>query len=232
MRILVVTAHPDDVDFGAGGAVATWAAEGHEVGYCICTSGDAGEGPDGLSRAEVAALREEEQTAAAAAVGVTDVVFLRFADGRLEPTIALRREVSRAIRRFRPDRMVCQSPVRDLALIVRSHPDHLAAGEAALCALYPDAGNPHAHPELLAEGHEPWSCREAYVMGAGGGDNDVYVDITDAFDAKVAALQCHASQVGSRDDLDELLRGWGARNAAAGGLAKGRLAEGFQRIAF
>ena len=135
-RILVVTAHPDDVDFGAAGTVATWTAAGIEVAYCIATDGDAGGSDRSVSRADVAALRREEQTDAAKAVGVSDITFLGFPDGRLEADLALRRAISRVIRQFRPDRVVCQSPERNWMAIYASHPDHMAAGEGrTVCRL-------------------------------------------------------------------------------------------------
>jgi len=231
VRILVVTAHPDDVDFGAGGSVAGWVADGHEVAYCICTSGEAGEAPPEMAREDVPALREREQRAAAAVLGVSDVTFLHHTDGRLEPTLDLRRDISRVIRRFRPDRMVSQSPERVWDRVYASHPDHLAAGEATMAAVYPDARNAHAHVELLAEGFEPWTASELYVMGpATTGGEAVVNDITDAIDKKVSALRAHTSQTGGMTDLDDRIRSWGAMVAQAGGLPDGRLAEAFRRI--
>jgi len=231
VRILVVAAHPDDVDFGCAGSVAVWVAEGHDVAYCICTSGEAGEAPPEVPRHQVPAFREREQRAAAAVVGVTDVSFLGHADGRLQPTLDLRRDISRVIRRVRPDRVVSQSPQRVWERVYASHPDHLAAGEATIAAVYPDARNAYAHVELLAEGFEPWTVTELYVMGAGSIEADpVYVDITEALDKKVAALRAHDSQTRSMTDLTDRMRGWGALVAKAGGLPDGRLAEAFGRV--
>ena len=130
-RVLMVTAHPDDVDFGAAGSVATWVKAGVEVAYCIVTNGDAGGSDRSVSRTEMARIRQEEQRAAAAELGVSNVSFLGYPDGRLTPSIQLRRDVSRAVRQFRPDRLVCQSPERNWDRIGASHPDHLAAGEAS-----------------------------------------------------------------------------------------------------
>ena len=225
----MVTAHPDDPDFGAAGSVAVWVAEGHEVTYCICTSGEAGEAPPDVPRAEVAALRQREQRTAAAVLGVTDVTFLGYEDGRLEPTLELRRDISRVVRQVRPDRVVTQSPERVWERVYASHPDHLAAGAATMAAVYPDARNPHAHPELLETGFEPWAVSEIFVMGAGHGE-PVYVDITESIDKKVEALRAHASQTGSMPDLADRMRAWGAMVAEAGGLPKGRLAEGYGRV--
>ena len=147
-RILIVTAHPDDVDFGSAGSVATWTDKGIDVAYCICTSGDAG-GFDDTPRHEMGPLREAEQRAAAAAVGVTDVRFLGYPDGRLTPSLDLRRDISRVIRQVRPQRVLTSSPERFWDRIGASHPDHMTVGEATLRAVYPDARNPFAHPELL-----------------------------------------------------------------------------------
>lgn len=231
MRILVVTAHPDDVDFGAGGSVAVWVAEGHEVAYCVCTSGEAGEAPADVPRPDVPALREREQRAAAAVLGVSDITFLGHVDGRLQPTLELRRDISRVIRRVRPDRVVAQSPDRVWDRIYASHPDHLAAGQATVAAVYPDARNAYAHVELLAEGFEPWGVPELYVMGLrSDGAQPVYLDITEAVDKKLGALRAHLSQTGNMPDLEERIRGWGAMVAKAGDLAEGRLAEAFGRV--
>jgi LmbE family N-acetylglucosaminyl deacetylase len=231
MRILVVTAHPDDVDFGCAGSVALWVAEGHEVAYCICTSGEAGEAPPEVPRHEVRALRESEQREAAAVVGVTDVTFLHHPDGRLQASLDLRRDISRVIRRVRPQRVVSQSPERVWERVYASHPDHLAAGEATMAAVYPDARNAYAHPELLDEGFEPWTVEELYVMGSGSsGAGPLYVDITDTLDTKVAALRAHASQTGGMSDLAERMRAWGAMVAQAGSLPEGRMAEAFGRV--
>ena len=165
-RILVVTAHPDDVDFGAAGSIATWVKAGIEVAYCVATDGDAGGSDRTISRPDMARLRREEQRGAAAEVGVSNVSFLGYPDGRLTASIDLRRDVSRVVRIFRPDRLVCQSPERNWDRIGASHPDHLAAGEAAVCAAYPDARNPFAHPELLEEGLEPFAVRELWLMAS------------------------------------------------------------------
>src|SRR5580658_8179418 len=147
-RVLVFTAHPDDVDFGAAGTVARWTDAGLEVTYCVVTDGDAGGQDDGFPRAEVPSLRRAEQVAAAKCVGVHDVRFLGYPDGRVEATLALRRDLARVIRQVRPDRVVCPSPERSYTRIGIGHPDHRAVGSAALDAVYPDARNPFAFPEL------------------------------------------------------------------------------------
>jgi LmbE family N-acetylglucosaminyl deacetylase len=227
-RVLVVTAHPDDVDFGSAGSIARWTDAGIEVAYCICTSGEAGGFDPSLPRSTMAEIREAEQRAAAKVVGVSDVTFLGHPDGRLESTIALRRDISRVIRRVRPQRVLGQSPERSFQRIYASHPDHLAAGEATMAAVYPDARNPFAHPELLEEGYEPWTVTQMYLATAAV--PNVFVDITDTFDRKIEALRCHVSQHPDPDGLDARIRGWNTLNAEQGGLLEGRLAETYLRV--
>ncbi|HUY63069.1 MAG TPA: PIG-L deacetylase family protein [Acidimicrobiales bacterium] len=227
-RALVVCAHPDDVDFGVAGTVAAWVKAGVEVTYCIVTDGDAGGSDRSVSRPDMARLRRQEQRAAAGEVGVSDVVFLGYPDGRLTPSIELRCDISRQIRRCTPQRLVCQSPERLWERLGASHPDHLAAGEAAVCAAYPDARNPFAHPQLLEEGLEPYAVPELWIMASPRVNRAV--DVTDTFDRKIAALRCHRSQVGEGEWLDERLRGWLSAGAAAAGLGEGRLVESFQVV--
>ena len=227
-RILVITAHPDDVDFGASGTIAGWTDRGIEVAYCIVTDGDAGGFDPTVPRAEIPAIRRAEQTAAAKAVGVRELHFLGHPDGQVEASMALRRDLSRVIRVVRPDRVVCQSPERNYGRIYASHPDHLAAGEAALCAVYPDARNPYAHPELAAEGLEAHTVREVWMMAAPSGGHTV--DITEQIERKLEALLCHESQHQDPARIEPLIRNWGAAVAGAAGLGEGRLAEVFQVI--
>lgn len=228
-RILVVTAHPDDVDFGVAGSVATWTDAGATVTYCVVTDGDAGGFDPTVPRGEIPGIRRAEQTAAAKEVGVNDLVFLGYPDGRLEASLDLRRDLARVIRQVRPERVVAQSPERLWDRIFASHPDHLAAGEAAMCAVYPDARNPFAFPELAAEGLEAHTVGEVWVMAAPTAD--VFVDVTDQFERKLAALRAHVSQNTDSDgQLEARLRGWLGANAASAGLAEGRLAEGFRRV--
>lgn len=229
-RVLVVTAHPDDVDFAASGTIATWTAAGVAVSYCVCTSGDAG-GFDDTPRDEMAPLREAEQKAAAAEVGVQDVTFLGYPDGRLTPTIALRRDISREIRRVRPQRVLTSSPEINWLRVGASHPDHRAAGEAALAAVYPDARNPFAHPELLAdEGLEAWTVPQLWVMAAPDERLDHAVDVTAVFERKVAALRAHASQTAHMTNLEGRLRSMGEAVATRFGMADGCVAEAFQIV--
>jgi LmbE family N-acetylglucosaminyl deacetylase len=228
-RILVVTAHPDDVDFGAAGSVAAWTAAGVKVTYCVVTDGDAGGFDPAVSRRDIPRIRRAEQTAAAAEVGVSELVFLGYPDGRLQATLDLRRDISRVIRQVRPYRVVAPSPERNWERLFASHPDHLAAGEATVCAVYPDARNPFAFPELAAEGLEVHTVAEVWIMGSSRADT--YVDVTETFDRKLAALRSHVSQETDRDgQLESRLRVWLAAAAARAGLPEGRLAEAFQRV--
>lgn len=219
-------AHPDDIDFGSAGTVAGWTDSGIEVSYLIATRGDAG-GFDDTPRDQMPLIREKEQRAAAAAVGVKQVDFLDgYADGTITPTLALRRDITAAIRRFRPDRILTSSPLRRWERLAGpSHPDHLAVGEATTCAIYPDARNPFAYPELLRdEGLEPWVVREVWYSG--GPNPDHVVDITEEYPRKAAALRAHASQT-SHLDLDGMLRDRHIAIAETAGLPAGRLAEAF-----
>ena len=227
-RILVVMAHPDDCDFGAGGTIAQWTAKGIQVSYCIITNGDQGGEESGIPLDEMPKVRQKEQRDAGRALGVTDIQFLNYRDGWLTPTIELRKEIVREIRRAKPDRMVIQSPERNWDRIGASHPDHLAAGETAIQAVYPDARNPFAFTDLRAEGFEPWRVREVWVTGSPNPNH--FVDITDTFDKKMAALHSHVSQTAHNKELENMVRGWGERNAESQGLPTGRIAEIFKIV--
>ena len=226
LKILVITAHPDDVDFGSGGTVATWVAEGHEVVYCLVTDGQAGGSDNTVTREQVAATRRLEQTAAANMLGVTELHWLGFQDGALVADLNLRREISAVIRIVKPDRVLTQSAERNYDRIYASHPDHLATGEAAICAIYPDARNEFAFPELLSErGLAPHAVHETWIMA--GPKPKHFVDTTDVLDKKISALLCHHSQHPDPAGLPARIRSWGEAVAEAGGLPKGRTAEAF-----
>jgi LmbE family N-acetylglucosaminyl deacetylase len=228
-RVLIVTAHPDDVDFGAAGTIATWTAKGIEVTYCIVTDGDAGGFDPAVPRSEIPRIRRAEQTEAARLCGVHQVHFLGYRDGELTVSHDLRRDISRVIRQVRPRRMLIQSPERNWARIQASHPDHLAAGDAAIQAVYPDARNPFAHQSLLRdEGLDAWTVEEVWIMASPNPDH--YVDVTDTIGTKLAALRAHESQTAHMDDLDGLIRGWLTLNAERFGVEPGRLVEIFQVV--
>ena len=228
-RVLVVTAHPDDVDFGASGTLAQWTAEGIAVTLCVITDGDAGGFDPAVPRSDIPGIRRAEQRAAAALWGATDVVYLGYRDGELTVSHDLRRDISRVIRQVRPGRMLIQSPERNWERIQASHPDHLAAGDAAIQAVYPDARNPFAHTSLLQDERlEAWTVEEVWVMA--GPKPDHHVDITETFDVKIAALRAHESQTSHMDELDTFIRGWGELTAQRFGLPEGRLAEAFHVV--
>jgi LmbE family N-acetylglucosaminyl deacetylase len=223
-RILVVVAHPDDVDFGASGTVATWTDAGIDVTYCLCTDGQAGGFDLTTPRAEIAKIRREEQTNAAKVVGVTELRFLGGMDGELEANRQLVRDITAVIRDVRPQRVMIPSPERDWSRIGRSHPDHLAAGEAAIRAIYPAARNPFAFPDLLEQGLEPWTVRQTWVMAHR--EVNQYIDVTDVFDRKLAAILAHVSQHPDPAAIEPRMRGFLAANAQAAGWPD-RLAEAF-----
>ena len=228
-RILVVFAHPDDVDFGAAGSVARWTDAGATVTYCVVTDGAAGGSDPSVSRDQMRVIRRREQEAAAAEVGVKDLVWLGYPDGRVEVSLELRRDITRVIREARPQRVLAPSPDRMWDRIFASHPDHLAVGEAAICAVYPDARNIFAFPELAEAGFEPHTVPEIWLMAAPS--SDTYVDVTDTFDRKMAALRSHVSQVGDREaELTDFVRTFLSDNGRRAGWVDGRLAEGFRRI--
>ncbi|MFE4517055.1 PIG-L deacetylase family protein [Kitasatospora sp. NPDC056783] len=227
-RALVVTAHPDDTEFCVAGTVMHWTAQGTEVTYCVLTDGDNGGYDTALPRQSIAPLRRAEQRAAASYTGVREVRFLGHPDGRLEPTMELRRDITRVVRQVRPDVVVLPSPEINWARIADVHPDHRAAGEAALRAVYPDARNPFAHPELRALGLDAWEVPELWMIM--GPTPNHFVDVTELFDRKLAALRLHTSQTAHLDDLRTLLHRWQTEHAREGRLPEGRLAEAFQVV--
>ena len=226
-RVLAVMAHPDDVDFGAAGTIAQLTKAGVEVSYCIVTNGDAGGFDPSVPRSDIAGIRQAEQRAAAEEVGVTDVRFLGYPDGRVEVSLDLRREIAAVIRDVRPQRVIGQSPERNMVRIPASHPDHIAVGEATMCAVYPDARNPFTFRELVTdEGLAAWTVSEVWVTA--GPTPNHFVDVTETFPRKVAALRAHESQTAHLPDLEDILRRRLAGVAAQAGWPDGRMAEGFQ----
>jgi len=228
-RALVVTAHPDDVDFGAGGTVMALIKAGVQVTFCICTDGDAGGFDDSTDRSEIPAIRRAEQVAAAAVYGVTDVRFLGYKDGYLEPSHDVQRDIVRVMRQVQPQLVITQSPERNWERLPASHPDHMAAGEATSRALYPAVRNPYAYPELRDnEGLEAWTVNWLWLQGHV--EPNHWIDTTEFFSRKVTALEAHASQTSHMEGLEDMLRSWGEMQAAAAGFETGRLAEAFRQI--
>jgi LmbE family N-acetylglucosaminyl deacetylase len=226
MRVLCVSAHPDDIEFGCAGSVATWVDAGDEVTYCIVTDGSTGTQDAALFGEPLAAIRREESLKAAAVAGVSDVVFLGYRDGYVEPSLDLRRDIARQFRLARPERFVIMAwepVIGDFGFV--NHPDHRAVGQACLDVTLTAGTTPGHFPELLAEGAEPWrGLQEIWVMGPAGGDTAV--DISSAVDRKIAALKCHASQLGEWDS-DAMIRGWTSTTGEPHGYAH---AESFRVI--
>jgi len=211
-RVLVVMAHPDDAEFICAGTVARWASEGSEITYLLVTSGDKGSNDPTMTPEQLVAVREAEQREAARILGVEHVEFLRYRDAEVVANLELRRDIVRAIRRFRPDAVICQDPTsRYFGQEYIQHPDHIAVGEATLAAVFPSARDRLTFPELLAEGLEPHVVPHVYLTGSR--EPDVFVDITAYFDRKLAALRAHRSQLGDWDP-EPVLRLWAQDTAA------------------
>lgn len=225
-RALVVTAHPDDVDFGAAGTVAMLTDAGVEVSYLVVTDGQAGGFDRDLPRVDIPTVRRREQRAAAAVLGVQDVTFLGLVDGEVQYDLDLCRAISRRIREVRPQLVLTSTPERNYRRIGISHPDHRRTGEACLDAVYPFARNPFAFPELLEqEGLEPWIVEEVWLLGHPEVRHTV--DVTDTFDRKLEAILCHESQIEDPDEMRARLPVWFGGLARHAGLEEGRYAELF-----
>ena len=231
-RALVIVAHPDDAEFWAGGSIAHWTAAGIQVTYCVLTDGNNGGVDPAVPRTDIPAIRRGEQRAAAAILGVTQIRFLGLAEGGIRPASRdLHAALVRIIREVRPQRMLTWSPEWNWQRFRSCHPDHLATGAAALAAIYPDAGNPFALPELAAQGLPAWTVSEAWLLNSPAREINHYADITATFDRKAAAVRAHRSQIENPDTLAERLRDRIAANTAAAGLPGDRLAEAFQVVA-
>jgi LmbE family N-acetylglucosaminyl deacetylase len=215
-RVLVVMAHPDDADFTAAGTVALWTRQGAACVYLLCTDGNKGSDDPAMTPERLAPIRRAEQRAALAHLGGRDVWSLGYEDGVLEPTLALRRAIAEAICRFRPDVVVCQDPTTYFfGAEYVNHPDHRAAGEAALAAVFPSARNRLIFPDLFYDGLEPWAVPVIYLVAAQ--QADTWVDVTSTFDQKLAALAEHKSQF-SIEQVEPFVRRWGAENGKVLGV--------------
>jgi LmbE family N-acetylglucosaminyl deacetylase len=222
-RVLVVTAHPDDSEFGAGGTVAKLVKDGCEVTYVIVTNGNKGSSDRTMTPDRLARIREEEQRNAARTLGVERVEFLGYPDCEVEDTREVRRDVTRQIRRWRPDLLICQSPSRTYNLGA-SHRDHRTVGGVALDCVYPLARDHMAFPELLPE-FEPHKVKQVYVMQ--WQNPQLVIDISDVMDLKLRALACHASQFADFKALEARVRQrWGEIGKPHGYA----YAEGFDHI--
>ena len=193
-RVMVIMAHPDDPEFSCAGTIARWSKAGAKISYVLCTSGDVGIAKPGMTRQEAATIRESEQREACRVTGVEEVIFLGEPDGMLIPTLDLRKRLVREIRRFRPEVVITGDPTRvwsgDSYI---NHPDHRAASSAALDAVFPAAGQPNLFEDIAEEGFQAHKPRKVYVTH--WDEADVYINIEETIDTKVAALRAHKSQM-------------------------------------
>jgi LmbE family N-acetylglucosaminyl deacetylase len=219
-RVMSIHAHPDDQEFTVAGTLAKWARAGSQIITVCITSGGAGSNestPAEMTREKLATIRVEEQRRACRKLGIQEVVFLGYEDGTLEPTLALRRDVTRAIRRYRPDTIVCGDPtVRFYGNRYLNHPDHRVAADVALDALFPSAETRFIFSELLDEGLTPHKVTRVFVHGAA--HPDTYIDIADVLELKIAALLEHRSQLGAWDPT-AMIKGWARMQGKRRGLA-------------
>ncbi|HSH01518.1 MAG TPA: PIG-L deacetylase family protein [Anaerolineae bacterium] len=215
-RALFIYAHPDDIEFGVAGTAAKWAQAGAEVTYILITDGNIGSHDPEMTPEKLAEIRRREQTESAEVVGAK-CVFLGYPDGRLVPDLGLRKDLTREIRRFKPNVVVCGDPTIVISSSNRiNHPDHRAAATAAIDAVFPTADSPLIFPELVTEGFPPHKVN--YVLLSYGRDADLYIDITATIDLKIEALRRHTSQIGDWDP-SERLRDWSAEVGKKAGFA-------------
>ena len=225
-RVLVIAAHPDDIEFGAAGTIARWIGEGAEVHYVIVTRGDKGSDDPDADPEEIGRLREREQQAAAVEIGVASVEVLDEPDGQVEATLRLREQFTRAIRRHRPEIVMTHDPT---VLFVNNewvnHPDHRAVGQSAVDAVFPTARDPLNFHEHLDAGLAPWKVSQLYLWSTN--EANQLVGIAGTLDAKIAALRHHASQFRDFDGIERWVR---RRAEELGERAGYRAAEGFRRV--
>jgi len=229
-EILVILAHPDDPEFFCGATLAKWAREGHHITYQLITCGDKGfneSTPAGMTTDALCAIRHEEQLAAANVIGVDAVHFLDTADGYLVPDLNLRREIVRVIRKFKPDILVTCDPQTLFATYGINHPDHRAAGQVVMDAVFPAAGSPVFFPELLLEGYDPHMPKEIWCSLTM--QHNVKVDVTDTWQIKLEAILKHKSQVG---DVDKFLERMKARRTEDSTEENPRYEEHFRIVKY
>ncbi len=228
-RAMVVVAHADDAEFVCSGTVAKWCSEGVDVVYVICTDGSKGSDNPDMTSNKLSKIRREEQSKAGSILGLKCVEFLDYEDSVLQPTIELRRDIAREIRRYKPDVLVCMYPMRNLKSGNGGHPDHIASGEAALSAVFPTARDRLTFPDLLKSGLEPHKVSEVWIMGHP--DPNLWIDVTPHILTAAKALSQHVSQLGGKidDDVVRLLKNSRRRTAFGKGL---NYAEAFRRLVY
>lgn len=208
---MAIVAHPDDIEFSCAGTLAHWAKTGTRVVYVLCTSGDVGIDKPGMTRQKAAEIREAESLEAAKIAGAAEVVFLREPDGLLQPTLDLRKKLVREIRRHKPEVVISGDPTIVWAgEDYINHPDHRAAAQAALDAVFPAAGQPNLFEELEEEGVKAHKVRKVYVNVWGAGE--LYINISETIETKIEALRAHKSQMGDWDP-GPMIKEWAADTA-------------------
>ena len=230
-RGMVIVAHPDDAEFGCSGTVAKLCSEGWEMVYVLCTDGSKGSSDREMSTEELVRTRRQEQINAGKVLGLKDVAFLEYEDSLLQPTLELRKDIAREIRRHRPDVVICPYPMRSLGRRGWGvgHPDHIATGEAALAAVFPAARDHMTFPDLLESGFEPHKVAEVWVTGHP--EPDLWIDVSDHVDTAVKAIMQHVTQLDgdSEEYMSKRMREWRREIAVGKGM---QYAEAYKRIAF
>ncbi len=227
-RAMVIMAHADDAEWTCAATMAKLCAEGWEVVLVLCTDGSKGSDDPEMTAGRLAVIREEEQRESAGILGLKDVVFLGYPDSYLEPTLQLRKDLAREIRRHRPDIVITEPPTRDIgSRYYGGHPDHLATGEAVLAAVFPTARDRLTFPELLEEGLEPHKVSEVWIVGGLEG-SDHFVNVDGYMETAIAALKAHRSQV-SPENAEKYFPMGRAATAEKVGL---KYAEAFKTIRY
>ena len=229
-RGMVVVAHPDDAEYGSSGTVARLIREGWEFVYVMCTDGSKGSSDPGMTQSKLSKIRKQEQIDAGKVLGLKDIVFLDYEDSYLTPSLDLRRDIAREIRRHRPDIVICQYPMRNLdGSWGVGHPDHIAAGEATLSAIFPTARDRLTFPELIEDGLEPHKVAEAWIFSHP--DPDLWIDVSDHIETSIDALMKHVSQlpVNDREVVSKRMKDWRREKAKGKGM---QYTESFKKIPF
>lgn len=224
-RAMFIFAHPDDIEFGSAGTAAKWSRHGSEVTYVVLTDGNIGSREEGMTAEKLAEIRRREQSEAAEVAGVTRCLFMGEPDGRLQPTLELRKKLVRLIRQYKPNVVVCGDPQFFYSDGYINHPDHRNAGQVALEAVFPSGDSPLLFPELVEEGYAPHKVNYVYIS-FGRREANMYIDITETIDTKIAALRKHVSQLGDWDP-EERMREWASETGKRVGY---EYAEGYFRI--